>query len=416
MLTYAKYKSGYQKSSVPVDNELQLRTSATSRTSSQPPPRPLQPSVYLSYKSNMSLRRSVRLGSTPTLNSQIPVLQSTAPTKTSRVQHSAISKPRKTPKKPTPKPQTKSTSSYWSPEPAPTTTNPQTTRPQTPPLDRPVDPHRTNATLRTPHGTAVTAYPAHAEDASPSKTGLPRPIATTGTLLDQATAHLIATDPRLAPVIAQHPCPLFSPAGLTEEIDPFNSLTSSIIGQQVSGAAANSIRNKFLALFDLIVGEKGGDGGWHATFPTPEQVVKVDIPTLRTAGLSQRKAEYILGLAEKFVSGELGARMLARASDEELFEKLIAVRGLGKWSVEMFACFALKRIDVFSTGDLGVQRGCAAFVGRDVNKIKGKGGGKFKYMSETEMLELATKFAPYRSLFMWYMWRIENVNVAVLGG
>jgi DNA-3-methyladenine glycosylase II len=139
-------------------------------------------------------------------------------------------------------------------------------------------------------------------------------------------------------------------------------LTSSIIGQQVSGAAAKSIRNKFLALFDLGAVEKKesfGDGSvngdWHSTFPTPEQVVKLDIPTLRTAGLSQRKAEYILGLAEKFVSGELGARMLARASDEELFEKLIAVRGLGKWSVEMFACFALKRIDVFSTGDLGVQ-------------------------------------------------------------
>jgi DNA-3-methyladenine glycosylase II len=139
-------------------------------------------------------------------------------------------------------------------------------------------------------------------------------------------------------------------------------LTSSIIGQQVSGAAAKSIRNKFLALFDLGAAEKKesfGDGSvngdWHSTFPTPEQVVKLDIPTLRTAGLSQRKAEYILGLAEKFVSGELGARMLARASDEELFEKLIAVRGLGKWSVEMFACFALKRIDVFSTGDLGVQ-------------------------------------------------------------
>ncbi|KAJ6030217.1 uncharacterized protein N7446_000722 [Penicillium canescens] len=365
----------------------------------------------------MSVRRSARLGSIPTLNPSIPVLQTTAPTKTARVQHSAVAKPRKTPKK-TPKPQTKPTSSYWSPEPAPTTNNTETTRPHTPPLDRPVDPHRTNATLLTPHGTAVTAYPAHAEDASPSKTGLPRPLATTGTLLEKATAHLIATDPRLAPVIAQHPCPLFSPAGLTEEIDPFNSLASSIIGQQVSGAAANSIRNKFIALFDLVGGGNVGDGAGsrHATFPMPEQVVKVDIPTLRTAGLSQRKAEYILGLAEKFVNGELGARMLARASDEELFERLIAVRGLGKWSVEMFACFALKRIDVFSTGDLGVQRGCATFVGRDVSKIKGKGGGKFKYMSEKDMLELAAKFAPYRSLFMWYMWRIENVNVAVLGG
>lgn len=128
-------------------------------------------------------------------------------------------------------------------------------------------------------------------------------------------------------------------------------MTSSIIGQQVSGAAAKSIRNKFLALFNI----ESGAGIAHSRFPTPEEVARCDIPTLRTAGLSQRKAEYIQGLAEKFASGELSAQMLARASDEELVEKLTAVRGLGKWSVEMFALFALKRIDVFSTGDLGVQ-------------------------------------------------------------
>lgn len=93
----------------------------------------------------------------------------------------------------------------------------------------------------------------------------------------------------------------------------------------------------------------------HSKFPLPEEVAKCDIPTLRTAGLSQRKAEYVKGLAEKFASGELSVQMLARASDEELFEKLVAVRGLGKWSVEMFAVFALKRIDIFATGDLGVQ-------------------------------------------------------------
>lgn len=137
------------------------------------------------------------------------------------------------------------------------------------------------------------------------------------------------------------------------------------------------------------------------------------IPYLRTAGLSERKAEYIQGLAEKFASGELSARMLLRASDEEVLEKLVAVRGLGRWSVEMFACFGLKRTDVFSTGDLGVQRGMAAYMGRDVAKLKNK-GGKWKYMSEKEMLEISANFSPYRSLFMWYMWRIEDVDTTVL--
>lgn len=105
------------------------------------------------------------------------------------------------------------------------------------------------------------------------------------------------------------------------------------------------MRKKFTALFPES----------HPAFPSPAQVIAKDLPTLRTAGLSQRKAEYISGLAEKFTTGELTAQMLVSASDEDLIEKLVAVRGLGRWSVEMFACFGLKRMDVFSTGDLGVQ-------------------------------------------------------------
>ena len=180
------------------------------------------------------------------------------------------------------------------------------------------------------------------------------------------------------------------------------------MGQQVSGAAAKSIKNKFIALF-----HEGQDPD-QAKFPTPAQVAVTDIARLRLAGLSQRKAEYIQGLAQKFVSGELTNEMLMKASDEEVMEKLIAVRGLGKWSVEMFACFGLKRFDILSTGDLGVQRGMAAFFGKDVKKLKAKGGGKWKYMSEQDMLDKSEPFAPYRSLFMWYMWRVEDVDTAVL--
>lgn len=143
----------------------------------------------------------------------------------------------------------------------------------------------------------------------------------------------------------------------------------------------------------------------HA-FPTPSQVVTKTIEDLRPAGLSQRKAEYVHGLAQKFHSGELKTRMLFEASYEEVLEELIKVRGLGKWSIEMFLCFGLKRLDVFSTGDLGVQRGMAALVGRDISKLKAK-GGKWKYMSEKEMEEMAEKFRPYRSVFMWYTWSVK---------
>ncbi|KAL4927216.1 DNA-3-methyladenine glycosylase II [Aspergillus undulatus] len=307
---------------------------------------------------------------------------------------------------------------YWETAKPTPNTNRQST-PPAPPLNRPVEPHLTNATLLTPHGSSLTAYPS---DISPSKTNpnLPRPTATTGTLLEKATAHLIATDARLEPLIRAHPCALFSPEGLAEKVDPFRSLVGTIIGQQVSGAAARSIRDKFVGLlFGLShptpTSAEMQKAAEEDYFPTPEEIIRVDIPTLRTAGLSQRKAEYIQGLSEKFASGELSARILLNASDEELLEKLTSVRGLGRWSVEMFACFTLKRTDVFSTGDLGVQRGCAAFIGKDVSRLKAK-GGKFKYMSENDMLELAAKFAPYRSLFMWYMWRVEEVDVTVMGG
>lgn len=255
-----------------------------------------------------------------------------------------------------------------------------------PPPTRPAEPHHTNATLVTPGGTQLEPY-SNFEESSPSKK--PTTITTTKCLLDEACAHLIRADAALKPVIGQHHCRIFSPEGLAEKIDPFRSLVSGILAQQVSGAAAKSIKNKFIALFPPESCPTG--------FPPPSLVAKTELSVLRTAGLSQRKAEYVQGLAEKFDSGELTVKMLLEGTDEEVFSNLIAVRGLGAWSVEMFMCFGLKRMDVFSTGDLGVQRGMAAYKGRDVKKLKTSGkGGKWKYMSEKEMVEVAEAFRPYR--------------------
>lgn len=283
--------------------------------------------------------------------------------------------------------------------------------PNQPPLDRPAEPRMTNAPLRTPRGSRLVAYSTKTAESSPSKSGIPRATATTGNLLGQACDHLIQIDSRFKHLIEKHPCPIFSAEGLAEEIDPFQSLCSGIISQQVSGAAATSIKNRFVGLFLSEAAEQ--ESKRSKGFPQPLEVACSGIPFLRQAGLSQRKAEYIKGLAEKFVDGELNARMLIKASDEEVLKKLTAVRGLGKWSVEMFACFSLKRMDVFSTGDLGVQygfnsqskamerlivvrRGMAAWLGKDVKKIKAKGGGKWKYMTEQDMLEISAKFSPYR--------------------
>ncbi|KAG0652386.1 3MEA DNA glycosylase [Hyphodiscus hymeniophilus] len=262
-------------------------------------------------------------------------------------------------------------------------------------VNRLAAPDGTNATLLTPETHSVIAAKP-LDEVSPTKASNAK---TTANILGDALAHLIKVEPKMKPIIDKHPCKVFSPAGLAEEVDPFNSLVSGIISQQ-AGAAAKSIKAKFVGLFNS-----------DSLFPTPSQVCAIDIPTLRTAGLSQRKAEYVHGLAEKFNSGELTTSMLFNAPYEEVFEELIKVRGLGKWSVEMFACFSLKRMDVFSTGDLGVQRGMAAFKGRDVAKLK-NGKGKWKYMSEKEMEEMAENFRPYRSVFMWYMWRVEDVDIS----
>ncbi|KAK1247343.1 hypothetical protein MKX07_002252 [Trichoderma sp. CBMAI-0711] len=285
------------------------------------------------------------------------------------------------------------------------------------------DPKFSNATLLSPETSRVIAS-RNVEAVSPSKapsTGARTTTTTTATILKEACDHLIKVDERMRPLIEKHHCHVFSAEGLAERIDPFESLVSSIISQQVSGAAAKSIKNKFIGLFfpegQTVpvppVNGGGGDSPAERIFPTPSEVAACSIERLRTAGLSQRKAEYVQGLAEKFASGEITAQMLHDAPDEELMERLIAVRGLGKWSVEMFACFALKRMDVFSLGDLGVQRGMAAFVGRDVAKLKNK-GGKWKYMSEQDMVELSDKFSPYRSVFMWYMWRVEETDISTL--
>lgn len=283
-----------------------------------------------------------------------------------------------------------------------------TPKPKSRAVARLADPKGTNAPLLSPETSRLVASKPTLGEATPSKT-------TTANILSSACEHLIRTEPRLKALIDAHHCRIFSPVGLAEKIDPFESLASGIISQQVSGAAAKAIKGRFIALFDHDAAAEATTTTASKRFPTPSQVAATSVEKLRTAGLSQRKAEYLQGLAQKFVDGELSASWLADASYEEVLERLIAVRGLGKWSVEMFACFGLKRMDVFSTGDLGVQRGMAAFAGRDVSKLKAKGGGnKWKYMSEKEMLEMAEPFSPYRSVFMWYMWRVEETDISTL--
>lgn len=371
-----------------------------------PPPAPAPPTQSRKRKTSPAAKTS-EAPSTPKRRSQKPFLPTPATPTPSAV--GLIAEPAAHGLATTPPPSSSQASA------ATTTPKP---KPKSRAVARLAHPNATNAPLLSPETSrlvASTPIPVGEEEEEAAAATPSHSKTTTDNLLSAACAHLVRTEPRLQPLIDAHHCRIFSPLGLADKIDPFESLASGIISQQVSGAAAKAIKGRFIALFDPGAAADATTTTASKKFPTPSQVAATSLDKLRTAGLSQRKAEYLQGLAQKFVDGELSASWLAEASYEDVLERLIAVRGLGKWSVEMFACFGLKRMDVFSTGDLGVQRGMAAFAGRDVSKLKAKGGGnKWKYMTEKEMLDMAEPFSPYRSVFMWYMWRVEETDISTL--
>ncbi|KAI0277432.1 hypothetical protein BGY98DRAFT_1079430 [Russula aff. rugulosa BPL654] len=176
--------------------------------------------------------------------------------------------------------------------------------------------------------------------------------------LEDAKNHLIRVDHRFRDVFSRLPC---KPFESLEGIHPFRTLCTSIIGQQISWMAARAILHKFLKLYFPELPDKPDDEYWtkkiQDNFPTAYRVATTEVATLRTVGLSGRKAEYVRDLATRFADGRLSNQKLLDANDEELFDLLTAVYGIGKWTVEMFAIFSLRRPDILPVGDLGVQRG-----------------------------------------------------------
>jgi 3-methyladenine DNA glycosylase/8-oxoguanine DNA glycosylase len=160
----------------------------------------------------------------------------------------------------------------------------------------------------------------------------------------------------------------------------FQSLVQAIIYQQLNGKAADTILGRFLGLF--------GDG-----FPSPAQVLATTPEQLRSAGLSKPKAKYVRGVAERAVDGGLPSLDdCDDLTDAEIIEKLTELKGVGRWTVEMFLIFNLARPDVLPVHDLGVRRGF---------QIAYK-----KKMPEPEQLEkFGQRWKPYRTLAARYLWR-----------
>jgi 3-methyladenine DNA glycosylase/8-oxoguanine DNA glycosylase len=196
---------------------------------------------------------------------------------------------------------------------------------------------------------------------------------------EKAHRHIAASDVRLAELIAKSRRYDVTPS---LSVRPFEALAESIAYQQLSGKAAATIWGRVRALYP------------RRKFLDPKAVVTTPDEKLRAAGLSRAKVAALKDLAAKTIDGTVPtARALAKMTDEEIIERLIAVRGIGRWTVEMLLLFDLGRSDVWPVHDYGVRKGFA------------KVFGKRKLPTPKQLIKLGEKWRPYRSVAAWYFWR-----------
>jgi DNA-3-methyladenine glycosylase II len=190
---------------------------------------------------------------------------------------------------------------------------------------------------------------------------------------DRAKRSLARRDPVMAKIMREHPKVFLAKRG-----EPFMTLARAIVGQQISVKAAQSVWDRFAA----CVGEVN-----------PQKVLQRERPVLRACGLSDRKTEYIADLAQHFADGRIHVERWPEMPDEEIIAELVEVRGIGRWTAEMFLIFNLLRPDVFPLDDLGLQKGLrlSYFRGRKA--------------SLKRMQKLGEGWRPWRSVATWYLWR-----------
>ncbi|PYK13403.1 MAG: DNA-3-methyladenine glycosylase 2 family protein [Verrucomicrobia bacterium] len=190
---------------------------------------------------------------------------------------------------------------------------------------------------------------------------------------------LRASHPRMAELIARSRRYNITPAG---SIRPFDALAESIAYQQLSGKAAATIFGRVRALYP------------RRKWLDPEEIVGTPDETLRAAGLSRAKTAALKDLAAKTIDGTVpNGRALIRMSDDEIIARLTAVRGIGRWTVEMLLLFDLGRPDVWPVDDYGVRKGFAKTFRRR------------KLPTPQQLMKLGEKWRPYRSVAAWYFWR-----------
>jgi DNA-3-methyladenine glycosylase II len=200
-----------------------------------------------------------------------------------------------------------------------------------------------------------------------------------------ALTHLRRADPRLARIIDE-----VGPFRLTHRRDGFQALARAIIFQQLAGHAAHAIYERFVGLFP------------DSRFPAAAQVIALSESELRRAGLSRGKSLYIKDLAAHVADGSIDFRRLPRMEDEAIIAELTRVKGIGRWTAEMFLMFNLRRPDVLPVDDLGFRNAV-----RRVYRMR-------KPPTAKRLRQLAGRWRPYRTVAVWYLW--QSAGLVLPGG
>jgi DNA-3-methyladenine glycosylase II len=219
---------------------------------------------------------------------------------------------------------------------------------------------------------------------------------------EAAAKHLAAHDPVMARIVDR-----IGAVQLREDsANPFRSLARSIVYQQLSGKAAGTIFGRFVALFDPT-GEfdpaiRRSDPAWtplEGAFPQPAAVLARTDEELRAVGLSRQKIASLRSLAEHFASGELGSEAFDQWNDEEIIVHLTRVRGIGRWTAEMFLMFHLRRPDVLPVNDVGINRAIKTQY------------GLAELPNPAEVLQIGEPWRPFATAACWYLWRTGDVQL-----
>jgi DNA-3-methyladenine glycosylase II len=211
--------------------------------------------------------------------------------------------------------------------------------------------------------------------------------------VDEAMAHLKQADPVLWKVIE-----FAGPYKPAHRENPYGALLRTILFQQLAGSAAMAIQRRWLALYGIEPPSTPQSSLVQA--PSPEQVIATTDDEFRSAGVSRQKAAYMRDLALNVLEGRLDFSEMGSLPDEEVIQRITAVKGLGEWSAHMFLIFHLGRPDILPTGDLGIRNGMRIAYGLS------------EPLTPAKAREIGAPWSPFRSVGSWYMWRANEATAA----